>query len=165
MAIVKMKRIRLIALAEDRDALLSSLLHVGCVEISEPELPQGEADEPLLHRDKALAALRKYAPQKGGLLTPRPLVGEGELLDREALGRALEKARTVNDHAKAAGQCLARETRLEADIQSLLPWQACELPLDGAGTRTVAVLLGTVPRVVDVDAMAGPWRRRRRRPR
>ena len=90
MAIVKMKRIRLIALAEDRDALLSSLLHVGCVEISEPELPQGEADEPLLHRDKALAAqakgqlaelsqalaaLRKYAPQKGGLLTPRPLVG------------------------------------------------------------------------------------------
>ena len=170
MAIVKMKRIRLIALAEDRDALLSSLLHVGCVEISEPELPQGEADEPLLHRDKALAAqakgqlaelsqalaaLRKYAPQKGGLLTPRPLVGEGELLDREALGRALEKARTVNDHAKAAGQCLARETRLEADIQSLLPWQACELPLDGAGTRTVAVLLGTVPRVVDVDAMAG----------
>ena len=170
MSIVKMKRIRLIALAEDRDALLSSLLHVGCVEISEPELPQGEADEPLLHRDKALAAqakgqlaelsqalaaLRKYAPQKGGLLTPRPLVGEGELLDREALGRALEKARTVNDHAKAAGQCLARETRLEADIQSLLPWQACELPLDGAGTRTVAVLLGTVPRVVDVDAMAG----------
>ena len=169
MAIVKMKRIRLIALAEDRDALLSSLLHVGCVEISEPELPQGEADEPLLHRDKALAAqakgqlaelsqalaaLRKYAPQKGGLLTPRPLVGEGELLDREALGRALEKARTVNDRAKAAGQCLARETRLEADIQSLLPWQACELPLDGAGTRTVAVLLGTVPRVVDVDAMA-----------
>ena len=41
MSIVKMKRIRLIALAEDRDALLSSLLHVGCVEISEPEIPQG----------------------------------------------------------------------------------------------------------------------------
>ena len=40
MSIVKMKRIRLIALAEERDALLSSLLssllHVGCVEISEP---------------------------------------------------------------------------------------------------------------------------------
>ena len=36
MSIVKMKRIRLIALAKDKDALLSSLLHVGCVELKEP---------------------------------------------------------------------------------------------------------------------------------
>ena len=42
MAIVKMKRLRLIALAQDRDALLSSLLHVGCVELREPE---GELSE------------------------------------------------------------------------------------------------------------------------
>ena len=37
MAIVKMKRLQLIALAKDRDALLSELLHVGCVEVREPE--------------------------------------------------------------------------------------------------------------------------------
>ena len=37
MAITKMKRIQLIALAKDRDELLSSLLHVGCVELREPE--------------------------------------------------------------------------------------------------------------------------------
>ena len=36
MSIVKMKRLQLIALSQDRDALLSSLLHVGCVEVSEP---------------------------------------------------------------------------------------------------------------------------------
>ena len=36
MAIVKMKRLQLIALAKDRDALLSELLHVGCVEVREP---------------------------------------------------------------------------------------------------------------------------------
>ena len=54
MSIVKMKRIRLIALSQDRDALLSSLLHVGCVEISEPEeIPQGSDGNPLLHRDTA----------------------------------------------------------------------------------------------------------------
>ena len=35
MSIVKMKRIRLIALAKDKDALLSSLLHVGCVELKD----------------------------------------------------------------------------------------------------------------------------------
>ena len=52
MSIVKMKRIRLIALAEERDALLSSLLHVGCVEISEPSEYLADEDyAALLHRD------------------------------------------------------------------------------------------------------------------
>ena len=36
MSIVKMKRVRLIALAEDRDALLAGLLHAGCLEVREP---------------------------------------------------------------------------------------------------------------------------------
>ena len=167
MSIVKMKRLRLIALARDRDELLSSLLHAGCVEVSEP--PADLAD-PLLRRDKArvaeakselaelkqaLSVLRRQAPQKEGLLTPRQVVRERDLLDHGAMAAALEKARTVNDHAKAAGQCSARETRLNAELQSLRPWEACGLPLNEAGTRCVAVLLGTVPSAVDFDAMAG----------
>ena len=167
MSIVKMKRLRLIALARDRDELLSSLLHAGCVEVSEP--PADLAD-PLLRRDKArvaeakselaelkqaLSVLPRQAPQKEGLLTPRQVVRERDLLDHGAMAAALEKARTVNDHAKAAGQCSARETRLNAELQSLRPWEACDLPLNEAGTRCVAVLLGTVPSAVDFDAMAG----------
>ena len=99
--------------------------------------------------------LRRQAPQKEGLLTPRQVVRERDLLDHGAMAAALEKARTVNDHAKAAGQCSARETRLNAELQSLRPWEACDLPLNEAGTRCVAVLLGTVPSAVDFDAMAG----------
>ena len=58
MAIVKMKRVRLIALAKDRDALLSSLLHVGCVELREPaEYLADESYAALLHQEvSALAA-------------------------------------------------------------------------------------------------------------
>ncbi len=52
MAITKMKRIQLIALAKDRDELLSSLLHVGCVELREPEGElSGEDNAALLHHD------------------------------------------------------------------------------------------------------------------
>ena len=167
MSIVKMKRLRLIALSRDRDELLSSLLHAGCVEVSEPP---ADLAVPLLRRDKArvaeakselaelkqaLSVLRRQAPQKEGLLTPRQVVRERDLLDHGAMAAALEKARTVNDHAKAAGQCSARETRLNAELQSLRPWEACDLPLNEAGTRCVAVLLGTVPSAVDFDAMAG----------
>ena len=37
MAIVKMKKLRVITMADRRAALLRDLLHLGCVEISEPE--------------------------------------------------------------------------------------------------------------------------------
>ena len=52
MAIVKMKRLRVIALAAQRDELLQRLLHAGCVEVTEP---QAELSDPewmaLLKRD------------------------------------------------------------------------------------------------------------------
>ena len=131
MSIVKMKRIRLIALAQDRDALLSSLLHVGCVEISEPEeIPQGSDGNPLLHRDAAgvaqakaqltalqhaLEVLRKYAPQKKGMFAPRGTIGEKELLDEKAMAAALSKAEAINEHAKVIGQLNTRQARLHTE--------------------------------------------------
>ena len=171
MSIVKMKRIRLIALSQDRDALLSSLLHVGCVEISEPEeIPQGSDGNPLLHRDTAgvaqakaqltalqhaLEVLRKYAPQKKGMFAPRGTIGEKELLDKEAMAVALSKAEAINEHAKAIGQLNTREARLHTEQLALQPWSAYDLPLEDQGTKYVSILLGTVPNAVDFDAMAG----------
>ena len=58
MSIVKMKRIRLIALDRDKDELLAGLLHVGCVEISETAALGEDGDEALLSsyfRDEFLA--------------------------------------------------------------------------------------------------------------
>ncbi len=169
MAIVKMKRVRLIALAKDRDALLSELLHVGCVEIREPG-EAGEDCETLLHRDtslladakdgltqlqQAVEALGKYAPQKKGLFTPRPKMGEAELLDEGKRRAALEKAAAINGHAKAIGQLSARETRVQADRLALEPWSACDVPLEVKGTAKSAMLLGTVPATADFSTLAG----------
>lgn len=47
MAIVKMKKLRVIAMADRRDELLKGLLHLGCVEISEPD---GKLADPGLGR-------------------------------------------------------------------------------------------------------------------
>ena len=171
MAIVKMKRIRLLALAEDREALLSGLLHVGCVQVSEPkEDLAGEGCGSLLRRDAtdlarvkaeqtelqhALDVLRKYSPQKEGMFTPRGTIREAELMDLGAADAALEKAAQINEHAKAIGQLNTRETRLQAEAMSLQPWAACDLPLEEKGTKYAAFFLGTVPNAVDFDAMAG----------
>ena len=40
MAIVKMKRLRLIALKPDREKLLSSLQRFGCVQLQEPAVDE-----------------------------------------------------------------------------------------------------------------------------
>jgi len=167
-AIVKMKRFRLIAVAGERDALLDELLRVGCVEISEPGQPPGE--DGLCRQDnaqvgvlkgqladlqRALDVLRKAAPQKTGLLSPRPAVGERELLDSAAAARSLALAGEVNEHSKAIAQLRARENRLQAERLSLEPWAAYDLPLEETGTRQTAILLGTVPNAVDAAAMAG----------
>ena len=169
MSIVKMKRIRLIALAEDREKLMSSLLHVGCLEVKEPAELLADGDyAALLHRDtsdlahakaqlteleRALEALAKYAPQKTGFLTRRGTMKEEELLDPAAIREALAKADVVNDHAKELGQLIARETRLHADALALQPWAGYELPLEEKGSKYVSVFLGAVPALTGMDAL------------
>ena len=169
MAIVKMKRIRLIALAQDRDALLAGLLHAGCVEVKEPSQTLAEGPDFLRREDArvaqakdaqgelkaAVTVLNHTAPQKGGLFTPRDQMTEKDFLDKAALDRALALAEEINSHAKAVSACSAREARLEADRLALEPWSAYDAPLELKGTKTTSVLLGTVPSAVDFPAMAG----------
>ncbi len=171
MAITKMKRVRLIALAEDRDALLSSLLHVGCVELREPtEYLADEAYASLLHRETsaladaradltelqhAIEVLRQYAPLKGSLFAQRARLKESDLLDREARRAVLEKAAAINGHARTVGQLSAQEARLHADQQALAPWSVYDVPLEVKGTAQTSVLLGTVPSTADFHALAG----------
>ena len=170
MAIVKMKRLKLIALAHDRDALLESLRHVGCVEVREPDEYLEEGAQALLHRDSAdlteirsamtelqhaLEILNRYAPEKTGMFAPRAQMRESELLSGEARRAVLEKASAINAHAKAIGALNAREARVRADRQSLEPWSACDLPLESAGTRNVDVLLGAIPNTASLENMAG----------
>ena len=169
MAIVKMKRVRLIALARDRDALLSELLHVGCVEVREPEAELENSDA-LLHRDvsaladargdltqlqHAIEVLAKYAPQKKKLLAARGTIKEKDLLDEAALRAVLDKAETINGHARTIGQLNARETRVHADRLALTPWTACDVPLEVKGTSKTGILLGAVPATAEFSALAG----------
>ena len=169
MAIVKMKRLRLIALESDQTALLRRLQKLGCLQLSEP--PSDEAAwEGLLHRQtdqsaqrqgqlrllqNALDVLKRYAPQKTGLLTPRPAVSEQDFLDDSTLAEDLAVAQEVADHAAELNRLKAQETRLTSERASLVPWQTLDLPMDLTGTRTVDVITGTVPGPVDFDQLQG----------
>jgi len=168
MAIVKMKHLRLIALESDHEVLLRRLQKLGCVQLSEP--PDKAEWEELLRREEsdtarretqlrqlenALEILKQAAPEKTGLLTARPMVGEGEFLDESVLSAALATAKEVTDRAAELNRLGAQETRLIAEQASLAPWSALDVPMDLVSTRAVDVVTGTVPGPVDFDQMWG----------
>ena len=170
MAIVKMKKLRVLALRDQRDELMRQLLRLGCVEVREPEgmLADPEAAA-LLHPERAglvtarteeaelnaaLKILGQYAPEKKKLLSPRPEVTEADFLDEQALNADLDLARRINGWEGQLRKAAADEVRIRDEIESLRPWQALDMPLETAGTKTCAVALANVPAEVDMEAVA-----------
>lgn len=162
MSIVKMKRMKVIALARERSELLTRLMRLGCVEISEPEDLLMDPDwTSLLSRDtselgqvrmrttelgRALDALKKYAQVKGGgLFVQRSAVTEAELFAPERAEAALKNAEEINAAVDALGKLQTQANRLEAQKASLLPWESLDLPLEIEGTEHVEMVLGTLP--------------------
>ena len=164
MAIVKMKKLRLMVLRSERDELLRELLRRGCVEISEPTELQAEDFTVLLRRESggqtavrsrqqalqnALDVLNRYAPGKGGLLSPKPEVSGDRLLDEETLRSAEQTADVLREKGDRIRRIGAEESRLRSMIESLRPWAGLDLPLEQEQTRTCAVTLGSMPLRMD----------------
>ena len=172
MAIVKMKRLRMVAMVRDREALLRRLQHMGCVEIVQPE---ADPDDPLwaalahpetgglaaAHEEKtqaerALEVLKRYrALPKAGFLDPRPGVGEGDLFDEAGARAARDAAKEINDLDRRLAAIRAEENKLEAQRAVLLPWQDLDMPLDTASTDQVTVQLGTLPAALLMNQAEG----------
>lgn len=169
MSIVKMKRLRLAALSSEREDILQQLMHLGCVEISEPAEhladPQWMAlvhqDETALSDNKALlsevsaalAALDKYAPTKTGLFPTRKVISESELYDSQRRESALQTAREIRQLEKQMQQRYAEQSKLENQIVQLTPWKSITIPLESTQTASVAVVFGTIPATFSYEQM------------
>jgi len=161
MSIVKMKRLRLIAMRTEQEELLKILQRLGCVEISQPEADLNDPEwTGLSHPDSAalneardngaaltaaLAALKKYAPSKGGMFSARPVIDEKTLFDDAAYAGALSLAETVNSAQRRIQSLTAERSKLRAQKLSLIPWLGLEVPLETTSTDEVIVQFGTVP--------------------
>lgn len=171
MSIVRMKRLRLIALEEQRDELLARLQHLGCVEISEPADKLADPDwMALLGRgssnlgevkaetssvEAALHALKQYAPAKTGLLRVREQISEADLFSQEREKVALQHAEEINHAVEEIARLQAQESRLSALRDSLRPWQTLDLPLEMEHTACTEILLGTLPGAESVEDIRG----------
>jgi V/A-type H+-transporting ATPase subunit I len=171
MSIVKMKRLRVIGLSEERDDLLSQLLHMGCVEVSEPEDKVTDPEwNALVKRDvssladvkgeasaltSALDALKKYAPVKGGLFQKRSTVAEEDFFNEQTKASALRCASEINECTREIAKLYSQENKLNATKASLIPWASLDLPLEVQETAATTLMLGTCPASVETATLTG----------
>ena len=167
MAIVKMKKLRLLASRDQKDELLRDLIRCGCVEISEPEGElKSEALVPYLRRESssltdyraqyaslqsALAVLDGLVPASKGLLSAKPLVKAEVLLESEGIREAQETAEELIALGERIRRITAEESRQRSSIEALRPWIALDLPLEIEGTERCTVLLGTMPARIELS--------------
>ena len=109
MAIVKMKKLRLMVIRSEKDRLLRDLERFGCVEFSEMDeelrsegLANESVDTLTLRNTQntiqnAIALLDRYAPEKKPLLTAKPQVEVDTLLDASVLKSAQERAAEIKE--------------------------------------------------------------------
>lgn len=167
MAIVKMKRLHMLALSDHRDALFDQLQRLGCLEVTEQteHLRDPEWAE-LLHRDEshmdrqkdqlarvaqAIATLDQYAPEKSGLLSPRPTAGEQELFDDQACLASSQIGEQINDCALELASTRDQIAKEKASLKSLMPWLSLDVPLDYQPTAPIFAAFGMMPASVELE--------------
>ena len=161
MSIVKMKRLKLIAMASDRMILFEELMRLGTVEITETaellkepewaEIASRDVSKVSKLRarvseiDEALDTLDKYVPEKRSIFTPRPEMKLNELFDIHVIMAAIKAAKEINNLAEKITHNHAEESGLNNKCASLTPWQGLDLPLDAATCREAVVIQGVCP--------------------
>lgn len=166
MAIVKMKKLRLMAVRSDKDQLLRELESFGCVEFSELNDEQltedgliRESSDLLTLRNtqntilNAIGLLDRYAPEKKPLLSAKPQVETEVLMDDSILEEAIEKAAKINGLEEKIKRLTAEENRQNSMIESVRPWLDLDIPLDTNSTERSAILWGSIPARVDLQSV------------
>ena len=169
MAIVKMKRLRVLGMQSDRDSLFRKLQKLGCVEIAEPAIDLTDPDWAALAKpdgrdlagsreqnnllNNALEILKKYAPAKGGLFAKRPELTDAELFDDGSYTSGLDTARAILEGERTVAALAADQGKLLSHKAALAPWIPLDVPLEMETTENVSLVFGTVPAKADFAAL------------
>lgn len=161
MAIVKMKHLRLVAMGSDRERLLHLLQSMGCVEIDEPSVDPDDpvwaslarpdsgglnaARERNSEAERAVAVLKRSAPEKSKMLQAKPDLTRDQLLDPQAAGQALAAAEEINGAERRINAIHSEQLKVESQKAALAPWLGLDLPLETSSGDQVTIQLGTLP--------------------
>lgn len=132
--IVSMKRLSLVALKSDQDAILKALQDAGTVEIikvADGDAPDTEADAinaRIQRLSESITAVKPFA-KKAGFLSPqkREMTLSGM---REYVPKAVETTDEIEQLLHAQTRLLSEREKAAATRASLEPWAAMDAPMD-----------------------------------
>ena len=173
MAVLKMKKLSLIGLLADREAILDAIQRFGHVQVSSmaehaaaedpsagenssagtalTRITAGERLERILaalnQAEGAIAYIESVCPQKKGMFQSRPEVSRHQV--EEVCGRLdayLERIAELTDIRQTALELAADTNRLEIQAEQLAPWEGLDIPFSEVrDTAELRLALGTVP--------------------
>lgn len=158
MAKLKILSFALMAPVDRKEEVTDYLQRKGVVELSEPQetdrLKTADLsdrfagfDEALNAVNGALAVLQKHCPRKQPLtamLEPRKELTAAEWRENgEDLEVVLEQCRSLTAMDKQIGDLRAAIVRRSVTVDSLVPWQDCDIPVASGFTKHTARLLGS----------------------
>lgn len=167
-----MKSVTVYALKSDRKRILEALQREGTVDISRQELSEvtegferydtagsvGNFERTAATAQKALEILDEYAPENKGLLAS--LSGRRIVTDEEYAeavknnGEIMQKCRAVIKAATGVTECIAERVRLNARIETVLPWESLDVSQQFSGTKRTAAFVGSVPKNLSENEIA-----------
>ena len=93
----------------------------------------------------ALAALKKYAPAKGGKFEARPAIDERTLFDDATYAQALGLAEKINGAQSRIQMLAAEQNKFRTQKAALIPWLPLEIPLETVSTEEVLIQFVSIP--------------------
>ncbi len=158
LAIVQMKRIHIVALQTDRKAILERIQRWETVEVRWVEKEDGHLSKMDTSRQtavfergiqtakSALDILDEKAAEKKELFAPRRQVDEQQYRrSAERWKEYLGVAQDILASVKEAEEHRAAAVKLEAQIETLRPWERLDVPMKEKGSSHAAVMIGTLP--------------------
>lgn len=173
MSIIKMKRMAVIGLDTVKEELISDLMELGAVQITDQsrKLTEDESWQGFGTRDGddgavadleaklnqislALETLEKFSTAKSPLFFTRRAVGKAEfaktLENRKKIYADADHVLELNDKLHKLRE---RINKQNAELASIKPWVVYDLPLEIEETKYTKINLGVVPSAADMETL------------
>ena len=167
MAVLQMRKISICGLKKDRKSILETLQAAGVMEITKTaeedsvfQTMDTMSDRQMFERnaltaEQALEILHRYAPEKVSMFSA--LEGK-DLREAKEFHRMefectniLQDARQILEYEKKIAEAKAGITKLESQIESLVPWMNLDISMGYRGTKKCAIIIGTLAGTVTLD--------------
>ena len=172
MATVKMRKISVIGMKEDKRAILKDLMNLGVVEVSSAagrmeceewkalvtrdgdEAGVSENEKKLADAKAVIEILMKHGEVKSPMFSVRKKISAAENAELEY--REAEYEKETAEILRLDGELSAAfsdENSAAAQIYALTPWKNYDAPLEIHGTDRIAIKLGVMPPLTDTAAI------------